>query len=106
MNFATDTLWFEVAVIASIFALGQIFFGHFELHTAKWRKVLKIVFFTCLACTLTSLLGRTAFFVFLGILCVAVMVVHAWWLPKKGINGLTGKPREKYYALRGWTLKD
>lgn len=23
-------------------------------------------------------------------------------LPKKGINGWTAEPREKYYALRGW----
>jgi len=28
--------------------------------------------------------------------------VHVWWLPRHGINGWTGEPKEKYYALRGW----
>jgi hypothetical protein len=33
-----------------------------------------------------------------------VVFIHAWWLPKKkGINGLTGEPKEKYYEFRGWT---
>jgi len=36
--------------------------------------------------------------------CVC-LVIHLWWLPKHGINGWTGEPREKYYALRGWKKK-
>jgi hypothetical protein len=26
------------------------------------------------------------------------------WLPKQGVNGWTGEPKEKYYQLRGWDL--
>ena len=29
-------------------------------------------------------------------------MIHGWWLPRQGINGFTGEPKEKYYALRGW----
>lgn len=105
MNFATNTLWFEIAVITGIFALGHIFFGHFEVHTAKWKKVLKIVVFTALACTLSAVFGRIWFFVFLGTLFSIVALIHAWWLPKNGINGLTAEPKEKYYALRDWQLE-
>jgi hypothetical protein len=105
MNFAADSLWFEVAIIASIFAFGHIFFGHFEVFTARWKKVLKIVVFTALACAISSLFGRSWFFVMLGVLSSLVLVIHAWWLPKHGINGLTAEPKEKYYALRGRQIK-
>jgi hypothetical protein len=105
MNFAMDSLWFETAVITSIFAIGQIFFGHFELRTPKWKRVLKVPVFLVLACTLSTLFGRTWFFVLLGILFGLFLVIHAWWLPKNGINGLTANPKEKYYALRGWRLE-
>jgi hypothetical protein len=30
------------------------------------------------------------------------VIVHAWWLPRHGVNGWTGEPKERYYALRGW----
>jgi hypothetical protein len=105
MNFATNSLWFEVAIIASIFAFGYIFFGHFEVFTAKWKKVLKIIVFTVLACTVSGLFGRLWFFIMLGVLSSLVIVIHGWWLPKNGINGLTAEPKEKYYALRGWQTK-
>jgi hypothetical protein len=62
-----DTFWFEIAVIATIAAVGNILFGHFEQGTPKWPRLTK-----------------------------------AWWLPKHGINGLTGEPKDKYYELRGW----
>ncbi len=38
----------------------------------------------------------------LATMAVAVSIIHAWWLPKHGINGLTGEPKDKYYELRGW----
>src|SRR3712207_4643749 len=40
---------------------------------------------------------------FIGALAVAALIVHAVWLPwRHGINGWTGEPKDKYYALRGW----
>ena len=32
---------------------------------------------------------------------IAALVIHVWWLPKHGINGWTGEPKEKYYDLIG-----
>ena len=94
--------WMEVAVVASIFAVGNIVFGHWELGTPKWLRVLKFVVFVGITVGLSAGLGRRWAFGFLGVLGVAVLVVHAWWLPRHGINGWTGEPKEKYYALRGW----
>ena len=34
-------IWIDVAVMASVFAVGNILFGHFEERTPKWRRVLK-----------------------------------------------------------------
>ena len=94
--------WFELAVIFGISALGGIFFGHFEERTPRWRKVLKLILIGGASVMVSATAGRTWFFVLLAVICVLVVIVHAWWLPKKGINGWTAEPKDKYYALRGW----
>jgi hypothetical protein len=97
-------MWFEVAIITTIFAAGNILFGHFEERTPKWRRLLKLVLFVGLMILLTETVGRLWFYALLILLLIAVMIIHGWWLPKHGINGLTGEPKEKYYQLRGWKL--
>lgn len=103
MTWNMESLWFEVAVVSSIFAFGNIFFGHFEEHTPRWRKVLKMLLFTAVVTGLSVFLGRAWAFGFLGLVSLAVLYIHAIWLPSKGINGWTGEPKDKYYELRGWT---
>ncbi|MBX9853357.1 MAG: hypothetical protein K2X86_16550 [Cytophagaceae bacterium] len=34
----TDTLWFEIAIVSIIFAIGNILMGHFEDQTPKIRR--------------------------------------------------------------------
>lgn len=97
-------MWFEVALITTIFAVGNILFGHFEEGTPKWRRVLKLVLFIVLTILITTTVGRLWFYVMLACFTVAVLIIHGWWLPKQGINGLTAEPKEKYYELRGWKL--
>jgi hypothetical protein len=97
-------MWFEVAIITTIFAVGNILFGHFEEGTPKWRRVTKLFLFVGLIILITETLGRLWFYVFLAAISLAVLMIHAWWLPKHGINGWTGEPKEKYYRLRGWKL--
>ena len=95
-------MWFEVAVIQTIFAVGGILFGHWQEGTPKWRRLVKLVVITGLAVGLSHFFGRAAFWGLLGVMTLGVLVIHAWWLPKHGINGWTGEPRERYYELRGW----
>ena len=97
-------MWFEVALITTIFAVGNILFGHFEEGTPKWRRVLKLVLFIALTVLITATIGRLWFYVMLACFTVVVLIIHGWWLPKQGINGLTAEPKEKYYELRGWKL--
>jgi len=97
-------MWMEIAVVAIIFAVGNIVFGHWEERTPKWRRLLKFTLMTGLVVGISATAGRRWAFAFLGLLGVAVVIVHAWWLPRLGINGWTGEPKAKYYALRGWKL--
>jgi hypothetical protein len=105
MTFTTNSLWLEVALVSSLFALGQIFFADFETRTPKWKKVVKFIFFTALARVISVTFGRIWFFALFAFLLGAVALIHAWWLPKNGINGWTAEPKDKYYALRGWQIK-
>jgi hypothetical protein len=94
----------EVTIIASIFAIGNILFGHFEEGTPKWRRVTKFFLVVGIVILITETLGRFWFYVFFAVMSFAVLLIHLWWLPKHGINGWTGEPKAKYYRLRGWKL--
>jgi len=100
-----DSLWFEVAIVSTITSVGSILLSHFEERTPKWRKVLKLFFFLFATTSISVAAGREWAFAFLGITILSVLYIHVIWLPRKGINGWTGEPKDKYYELRGWTKK-
>ena len=97
----TDTLWVETTVVLGIFAIGSVLFGHFEEHKPKWRRVLKIVIVLGLVLGLSVTVGRAWALGVLALPLVGAAIIHLWWLPKNGVNGWTGEPRERYYALIG-----
>lgn len=100
---STDTLWFEVAVVSIIYATGNIFFGHFEEQTPKWRRLGKYLLTLMIVLALSVFAGRWVGMSLLGAMLVPFLYVHGYYLPqKKGINGWTGEPKRKYYAFRGW----
>src|SRR5215472_10491914 len=95
-------MWMAIAITAMIFAIGNILFGHFEEQTPKWRRVAKVGLVVGFVAVISDAFGP-----FWGLLPVALMllvagVVHLWWLPRHGINGFTGEPKDKYYEFRGW----
>ena len=94
-----DTLWFDAAVVLGIFAVGNVLFGHFEAHRPRWRRLLKVVLFLAVVLGLAASLGRVWAYGFLAALFVPVIYIHTVWLPRHGINGWTGEPRERYLEL-------
>ena len=96
--------WFEVALVATIFAVGNILFGHFEERTPKWRRVAKVIVFLAVTRLIAVQFGRPWSYLVIAIPLALVLVIHGWWLPRQGINGWTGEPKERYYKFRGWTL--
>lgn len=97
-------MWMDIAIVASIFAVGNILFGHFEEGVSKWRRVGKFFLTIGLVALISTYLGRIWLYAFLGVLVLAAILIHACWLPRNGINGWTGEPKEKYYRLRGWKM--
>ena len=94
--------WFEIAVVSTVFAVGNILFGRFEEGTPRWRRLLKLVITLALAVGVSSYFGRVWFWAFLGVILLPAVYIHGWWLPSKGVNGWTAEPRDRYYELRGW----
>jgi len=99
----TNSLWFEIAIVSIIFAVGNILMGHFEERTPKLRRVAKYVLITILVCFISVLFGRTVSMIILAVSFLPILYVHGYFLPrKKGINGWTGEPKARYYEFRGW----
>ena len=95
----TDTLWFDVAIVMSIFAVGNILFGRFEEHRSRGRRILKPVAFLAVTLTLSATVGRAWAYTVLAIPLLVAVWVHAVWLPRHGISGWTAEPRERYLEL-------
>ena len=53
-----NSLWFDVAIVMSVFAFGTILFGHFEEHKPKWRRILKVVIVSTIVVTVSATFGR------------------------------------------------
>jgi hypothetical protein len=102
MTWNTNTLWVEIAVVSVFFLLGNIFLGHFEERSPKWRKLAKYVLTLTIVVMLSAFAGRIYALTLLGLALIPVVYVHGIMLPKKGINGWTGEPKAKYYEFRGW----
>lgn len=95
-------MWFEVAIVALVLLVGQILFGHFEEQTARWRMLAKNAVGVIIFVLIAYFFVRFWFYFSLFAAMIPVLIIHAWRLPKNGVNGWTGEPREKYYELRGW----
>jgi hypothetical protein len=100
---ATNSLWFEIAIVSIIYALGNILMGHFEERTPKTRRVMKYVLTLLIVCGLSYYFGRAVSLGLLAVFIIPLLYIHGYYLPKKkGINGWTGEPKSKYYEFRKW----
>jgi hypothetical protein len=99
----TNSLWFEIAIVSIIYALGNILMGHFEEQTPKFRRVLKYFLTVIIVSCISVYFGRTVALIFLSLFIIPLLYIHGYYLPKKkGINGWTGEPKSKYYDFRKW----
>jgi hypothetical protein len=98
-------MWMAVAITAIIFAAGNILFGHLVEGTPKWKRVTKVVLVLGLVALISAKAGPGYGLALVALMLVAAAAVHLWWLPRHGINGWTGEPKDKYYELMGWTRK-
>jgi hypothetical protein len=87
-----------VIVIAGGIAANAIF-DNFEKHVPLTRRVAKFTVLLAILALTGLLLGRGGFYGALALLTVGQVLLHAWWFPRHGINGLTAEPYEKYLEL-------
>ncbi len=92
----------EVIVVAVLLAAGNAAFRHFEPAMPWWRRVLKASAVLAATAAVSHFFGRRGVIVAAGIAALPVVYIHAIWLPRHGVNGWTGEPRERYHELRGW----
>ena len=97
-------IWIDVAAVATLFAVGNIVFGHFEERTPKWRRLLKLAIMVSATAGIASAAGQVWASAFVALGAVAGLTTHFVYLRRHGIDPWTAEPRDKYYALRGWTL--
>ena len=97
----TDSYWFDVAVVTSLLMLGHMFLGRFSEHQSRWWRLFKSVAGLALIVGASVLFGRTWLWVLIGVIAAMLLFAHGWWLPRKGVNGWTAEPRDRYYELMG-----
>jgi hypothetical protein len=90
---STQTVWFDVAIVVGIFAVGNIMFGHFEEHKPKARRLFKVAFVAGVTAALSCAGLRWVVYGLIGALGLAAAYIHIWWLPSHGINGWSGEPK-------------
>ena len=99
----TESLWFEIALVSIIYAIGNMVMGHFEEQTPKIRRVGKYLLTLLIICGISVVFGRSISMIVLGASILPILYIHGYYLPKKkGINGWTGEPKSKYYEFRKW----
>lgn len=94
-----DTYWFDVTVVMTIFAVGNILFGRFEEHKPRSLRLLKVAIILAIVLLTSMTLGRIWAYSLLSLPILAAVWIHLIWLPKHGINGWTAEPRDMYLAL-------
>ena len=92
----------DVTAVAIVLLFGNIAFRHFDPKLPLWRRLLKTAVALAVTALISHYFGRTGVVIASGIVLIPLIYVHGIWLPRHGVNGWTGEPRAKYYALRGW----
>lgn len=94
-----QTLFIDFTVIVIVALLANVVFNNFDRHLPLWRRALKFSILMIALIAVGLLFGRVILWSLIGVMTIGQVVLHAWWFPRHGINGLTAEPREKYLAL-------
>ena len=73
-------------------------FNNFEKHLPAGRRVIKLFVVVGILATIGMLFGRYAFWGVITLMTVGQVILHAWYFPQQGINGLTAEPYARYLA--------
>jgi len=83
-----------VLIIASIAYF--LVFNNFEKHVPSKKRVSKLFVVVGVLAVIGILFGRYAFWGVITLMTIGQIILHGWYFPKQGINGLTAEPYDKY----------
>lgn len=86
----------DFIIVPAGWILGNIIFNKFEKHLPLYKRFMKLVLTTGVLYAIGYFGGRQALYAMLGSMVIGMVVLHAWWFPKNGINGLTAEPYFRY----------
>lgn len=89
----------DIVIILGVPILANIVFNPFEKHLPIMRRITKHASLVILIVALGLLFGRIVFYSVLGLLAIGQVILHAWYFPRHGVNGLTAEPYETYLRL-------
>ena len=93
----------ELIAVAAILAVGNVVWRHFDPFLSVGRRLLKAGIALAATALISYFFGRTGVLIAGGLMTIPLIYVHGFWLPRHGVNGWTGEPRDRYYELRGWS---
>jgi hypothetical protein len=83
----------DVLGVGLVLVTGGIVFRRFAVRTPMWARVLKMVLGLIATGMVSARFGHVGVLLLVAALVIPVIVVHGWLLPRRGINGWTGEPR-------------
>jgi hypothetical protein len=92
----------DLTLVGGVLLAFNILWRHFDPFVPLWRRTIKFVLILLCTAAVSRFFGHRGIAIAAALWLVPLLYVHAWYLPRHGVNGWTGEPRERYYALRGW----
>lgn len=92
--------WFELLIVLTLASLAYfVVFNNFEKHLQTRRRVVKLFIVTGTLAVVGILFGRVTFWGVIALMTAGQIYLHGVYFPKRGINGLTAEPRDKYLEV-------
>ena len=89
----------EVLVVFMVASIAYfLVFNNFEKHLPAKRRIVKLFVVIAVLAMIGILFGRYAFWAVITFMTIGQVILHAWYFPKQGINGLTAEPYDRYLA--------
>ncbi len=92
---------FAIAVTSSVLLFWGIVLAKFEVHRPRWRRLMRVAIAVAAAVSIDHFAGRLWFWTFIAAAHLPAAYIHLYWLPKKGVNGLTAEPYDLYLEVIG-----
>ena len=90
----------EILVVVAIACIAYFLaFNNFEKHLPLQRRVVKLFVVIGVLTGIGISFGRYTFWAIIALMTIGQVILHGWYFPKQGINGLTAEPYDKYLEV-------